>query len=391
MKVLIYSPIPPSRMSSGALMLYQLLSLDKKNEYFCFCVIDPLRKIPVEFPGKNVHIKTMRRPVENAIRLSGGIIGDCMARVFEKIKHIYISKIIISQAVMYGKKNNVDCVWAILQGRTVILSALTLSEKLKVPLKCQIWDEPDWILKDTNIDMISFEETVKCYEKTLSQSNSIACASFMMRDKYKKHKIPTFIFLGSLANSTRSAYKKSKTFYIGFAGQIYAKEEWMCLIKALNSLCWKVDDRDIKIKLIGKFNKKFILGLPIEALGYKSQEDVLKILSGTDLNYCPYWFDLEHKNISKTSFPSKLTSYLACNRPVLVHAPEYSSPVKFFRANKCGFVCNTLNYKKLAQVILMISRGQYNQSTLQNQAIAFKKYLTFEYQKKQMDNFLKLN
>ncbi len=391
MRILVYSPVPPSHMSSGALMLYQLLSLDKENDFFCFCAVDPLRKIPVESPGENVHVMTMRRPIENAIRLTGGFVGESVAYAFEVIKELYTNKVVIPQVIKYGQRNKIDCIWAILQGKTVISSVLELSLRLDVPLKCQIWDEPNWILKDTNIDRKSFRKTMFRFKKALSKSDSIACASFAMQEQYEKYNKPTSVFLGSMEGLSRSVYKKNKFFYIGFAGQIYAKEEWNCLIKAMDSLGWKAGGQNIKIKVLGKFDKKFAMGLPIEILGYRSQEDVLKILSAVDLNYCPYWFDAEHKNIAETSFPSKLTTYLACNRPVIVHAPEYSSPVKFLRSNRCGFVCNTLDYKKLAKAIQTIARGNYDRSILQNQTVAFKKYLTFEYQRKQMKNFLKLD
>jgi glycosyltransferase involved in cell wall biosynthesis len=81
----------------------------------------------------------------------------------------------------------------------------------------------------------------------------------------------------------------------------------------------------------------------IRLMGWRSQEDTLRILAEADVLYCPYWFDPAFEEEARLSFPSKLTSYLAAGRAVLFHGPEYASPSRFLVEHDAGLCCHSLD------------------------------------------------
>lgn len=397
MKILLFSPTTPNKKSSGAIMLYDLCSLIKQDQIYCFVAKDPLREIPISRCPSIVKYKIVNRPFELAIRFPNWFFDKTVSRLIENIKDFYIQKRIIKKAIEFGKQNQVDCVWGILQGKTMIVSALKIAKGLGVPLLTQIWDEPEWILSNTNLDQQTKEEVLKEFDRAIKSSIICAAASSPMSEDYhKKYRVKTAVFLGSLdkkmAHPSAQKLNSGKEFKVGFAGQMYAFREWEALINVLEKVNWKIKDKDVKIYLLGKFNPLRIWLKAkgrIRALGYKSQKDTLKILSKMDILYCPYWFDKEYEKVARSSFPSKLTIYLASGRPVIFHGPRYASPAKFIEKNHCGILCDSLKAKDILSNLNYIAEDAPKYARLAKSGrTAFDKYLTFKNLGVELDNFL---
>jgi len=381
-------------------MICDLLSLVKEDEIFAFVARDPhLKNVLIEKYPALSDIETIKRPIESPYSFPRWFFDKALSRQIEKIKDFYIKWRVIRRAVRYGKRNGVECVWAVLQGKTMIISALKVAKALGVPLISQIWDEPKWILSDTGIDQKTKVKILKIFGETVKASKVCATASEPMAKKYQdKYRTKTVVFMGSLdAKMALSAAKRinyGNNLKIGFAGQLYATSEWKALILALDEVDWKIRGRRVTIHLLGGFGSSEMQNLPsnrVVNLGYKSQQQTIKILSKMDILYCPYWFDEEHRGIAKTSFPSKLTTYFAAGRPVFFHGPEYSSPAKFIRENKCGVLCHSLRSKDIVKQFeeLLSDRKRYSQITRAGR-VAFDKYLTYGNLSNQLTVFLNI-
>ena len=81
----------------------------------------------------------------------------------------------------------------------------------------------------------------------------------------------------------------------------------------------------------------------IEKLGYLPQDKTIRHLSECDILYCPYFFDEKRKEISKTGFPSKLSTCLAAGKPVFYHGPDYGSPSIFLKKHDAAATRRRVN------------------------------------------------
>jgi len=351
MNILLLTPVAPNPKSSGGLMLYQMINATKKHHsFFCFSVNDFFKPI---WPAKDLKIpyKNVYRPFDRMIfskheSLSNGV---------ERLKEAYVKSIIIPAAVRFGTKHNVECVWAVLQDKVTITSARTIAEKLAVPLKTQIWDSPRWMIAANHIDSKSGENILRHFDDTIIASQSCAVASWKMAEYYsKRYGVKTVVLVSSVKKTemVKTSVLNNKKVIIGFAGQLYAQREWRALISTLESIDWKINNKNIEICLIGDFKKRHTdSNTHIKLLGRFNQSKTIRLLSKMDIGYCPYWFDKRYKEIAQTSFPSKLTTYYAAGIPILFHGPLYSSPASFIAKNNSGVLCSSLREKDIVKSI----------------------------------------
>jgi hypothetical protein len=108
-----------------------------------------------------------------------------------------------------------------------------------------------------------------------------------------------------------------------------------------------------------------------------------------DILYCPYFFDEKRKEISRTSFPSKVTTYLAAGRPILYHGPDYASPAIFLREHGAAEFCHSLATGDILGVISRLATDESLYRTVaENGHAAMLEHLTFESLKAYLYRFL---
>jgi hypothetical protein len=96
-----------------------------------------------------------------------------------------------------------------------------------------------------------------------------------------------------------------------------------------NDVAWNLAGKNVRIRFLGReyeLNGSQLAPNRIEKLGYLPQDKTIRHLSECGILYCPYFFDEKRKEISKTSFPSKLSTYLAAGKPIFYHGPGYGLP-----------------------------------------------------------------
>lgn len=383
-KILLLSPVPPCSNYSGGLVLEQLCRFLPKGSLVCFALMDPklepqiaqdLQWIPIEYASK---------PADGWPKLPYQI-GILLSLFGEAYYTTIVTRVLIDKIVQFGKKHRIDMIWITLQGQTSIRLAEPVAKALNVPLLSEVWDPPEWWLKENNIDAFWTKMILKKFGQTLKFSKSCAVASWKMAKQYRDdYAANTVAFLPSLpanwAYPPAHHIRSRSEIIIGVAGQLYSASEWDSFLAALDELHWQIDKRKIKIRLLGNHVAlSSYKQMNVEYLGYQSQKDTLKLMNESDLLYCPYYFDPAYDKVSKLSFPSKLTTYLASGRPVFFHGPSESSPGVFLKENQAAYDCPTLEPKKIAQHLLKIVRDRKIYSRLaQNGRRAFDRYLTFE-------------
>ncbi len=288
-----------------------------------------------------------------------------LIRVIRKIVN-FISNILATrqclvQANHYYSSHQFNGVIVVLDDYKTILTGWRLSRRWRVPLYVYIWDDPDCVLSSSQVNQWLKRYALYNFAVTLKMAGKGAVVSEnMQKDYHRVYGLDSLIVRHGISlkyyNLPENRGVTQKTadgeIVIGFAGTLYAISAWEALIEALNHLNWKVDNHDVRIRVLG-YSFKFTATFPqrIEFLGYHSPENTIEILRKSTINYLPYPFEPSLYKFSRYSFPTKLSSYVASGAPIMVHAPEYSELFSFSQKNSMGITTSSLDSSILAELV----------------------------------------
>lgn len=389
-RILLLSVVPPNTRYTGGIMLYSLLEPLKSNNLSCFTVLNQRLKVEMHPDLKNIQYQTVIRPREAQLRHLPGRFGslECF------FKETYTAKVLIPQLAQqvrnFAAKTKPDLIFCTLEGQTMIRLAAEIQRTLPLQMVTQVWDPPQWWMRSNCVDSWSIDSILDTFSSVLKNSAAVAAASWSMAESYKQehgaNAIPVVPGLpGEWAKIPATRLNDGNKLIIGFCGQMYSKEEWDALLETLDALDWKVEGRDVEIKMLGKeFELEGFYKRNIHYLGWRDQVESIEILSDCDILYCPYFFDRAFESTSRLSFPSKLTTDLAAGRPVLLHGPEYCSPYKFLKENDAGMLCSGLEKSAISNALsrLAYDTDRYAQLA-ENGSKAFFKHLTDKHMRSQ--------
>ncbi|MFA4930471.1 MAG: glycosyltransferase [Patescibacteria group bacterium] len=353
-KILLLTSSPPTTKSTGGLVLDQLCRFIKKGQIFCHVMADYITKPKISEDLDWIPIKYTYKINEYI-----GMYLPSVIFIIDKI-FVYWSFQIIKKEI---NKNNLSLIWCLIDTPTQILLAEKLLKNTKIPLHIEIWDPPLWWMRDNNYPKFYQKYIYNKYEYILRNAKVCATASGAMSEKYHdSYGIPTVTFWPSIDTKYIAINKKNDNpniFQIALAGQIYAKKEWISLLKALDYLQWKIRNKKINIKLIGNHkHETFDNNKNIVIEHWMGQKELIETLNKSDLLYCPYWFNNNFYEEASLSFPSKLVTYFAASKPVLFHGPDYASPNKYLKQYYAGYYCNSLKTKTIAGIITEIADNE---------------------------------
>jgi glycosyltransferase involved in cell wall biosynthesis len=351
MKILLLSTVPPCRNWTGGLVLDQFCRFLPAESAACFVVTggatDP--EVSPEFSWMPIAYYAGPQQCVPSSRFASVQMLRSL-KVNARLMFRDIPKL-VDHVVGFAKDFGADMLWAVLEGPNVIRAALPAADRLGIPLITQVFDPPNWWLRQSHFDPVSSRQMYRQFDRTIRRSRSCAVVSQPMAEEYgKRYGVDTVVLPPCLDLKATPLPPRAPAvadrFTLGLAGQIYAVEEWKSLLRALESVGWRVAGREIAIRVIGRGLAYFVenhrAGGHIELLDWLPQEELIRRLAEMDAAYCPYWFDPVFENEARLSFPSKLVSYLAAGLPILFHGPDYASPARFLKANPAGLCCHSL-------------------------------------------------
>jgi len=392
---LLITDVPPSKYFSGGLLTEQIIRLFPSGSVACFLVMDanlPHKKPTVDL---DVDAQCITKPTENAGKRNSRILRFLLSFVSETLHIHWHCRRLVKKGVNFGKKHRADAVWCILQGQTMITIGYEIAKSLNLPLFTQVWDHPSWWMMDRNVNIFHRLFYLKKYNKTIRASKHCGAASWNMAEEYHNiYGVPSFPIVASLdatmAHPPAERLSSDKTLTIGLTGQIYAKDAWNSLLASLDSVNWQISGRSVSIEVLGgSFTNNSSTERRIVYRGYVDQKRAISIMSQCDILYCPYPFDSSLAEVAKTSFPSKLTTYLAAGRPVLFHGPDYSSPASFLKANNTGLLCHSMSSDAiLREINSLIEFPKYYEKECINSSQTFHRHLTMDVFEANVKKFL---
>lgn len=394
MQILLLTDIPPCTNYTAGLVTKKLCEFlfAENHSVSCVTIVDPSLSpapaMPSTIREKLSSYNIFYKPFEGYGRRKAGCIQSIICNTYHRKYTIpKLATRIIN--LVHNHHSNIDIIWIIIQGQTMIELSLKVVDKLKKDYVVQVWDPPEWWLKENKFDAYSYKEVMADFGSLLSRSKCCLAASANMAKEYAcLYGIKSVAVMPSLpVTNTLPKNRSKKIFRIGFSGQIYAKNEFLKFLKALDKLGWRYRDFDITLNLFSNYVEDTFLNnrSNVKSYGWVPQDKLLQILSEMDLCYCPYRFDSEFEIIARLSFPAKLTSYLSVGSPTFIHAPAYSSISSFLEDGVSGYVCNSDRVDIIADCLKKIINDRERRKIGDNGHKKFLEFLTDDVMKK---NFL---
>ncbi len=263
-------------------------------------------------------------------------------------------------------KKNFDLVYVYqLSPITMTWPAILVKKMKKIPLIIHVLDQ--WpvsittggISKDSFIYKILTKLSIASYNK----ADLITCSSKSFK-KYlngelKLPKEKKFLYLPSYAEDTYkiSGTTKNNKFDLVFAGNIGPAQSVETIVEAANIL---KDNEDIMFHIVGDGLTK----ASCEELAKKYKLNNIKFYGFFNVSEMPKFYELADaflitmvdNEVVNSTLPAKIQSYMISGKPII---GAINGEVKdVIEDAKCGLCCESLNYKKFAQLILEASKSK---------------------------------
>jgi hypothetical protein len=250
-------------------------------------------------------------------------------------------------------------VWIIADSTAVIDTVYYAWRRSGFPFRLQIWDDVRHLTSLKHLDPLSANRVFQRFCFLLRRACNVAVIGEQMAAEYHSLGAKNCVILRHGLHSTVAAPPlrgTTETFRIGFCGSAYATDAWNCLLRGLESTGWSVLSRPVELWVVGP-EASFIAGQPMNARfwGRRSMEETTKLMAECDLLYMPQSFQKHHDALTRWSFPTKLSTYVATGRPVFFHTPAWGSLHAFATQHGFSLVCDSLNPEHLVNALLRLN------------------------------------
>ncbi len=174
----------------------------------------------------------------------------------------------------------------------------------------------------------------------------------------------------------QTPYAPKEPYIIVFTGRIYWPQ-----IESLKNLVRAVGEiKDMKIKL------KFYVPQPreyVRSLGFDAEkielasappEEMPEIQSRADILFLPLSWGTKSPQIVETATPGKLSDYLISGRPILIHAPVWTTLARYAKADGFALVVDEDNVLKLKEAVMrLLTDRELGQRLVRNARATFER------------------
>jgi glycosyltransferase involved in cell wall biosynthesis len=344
--VLVLAGASPSEQHGGEIYLAEACRNYPAGRISRFAIAHPVYSRPSEWLG--IPIAYVDHPREHGIQRLGRLAAMASALPL----HAYIRRVLVprlvDEAVRFAQAERPEVVWALLDSPTLMAVAWRVARRLSLPLVVSVLDPPERWTSELRFASITEKAMLGEFERSLRAACRVAVISEGMQAEYRRRFGLDSILLRhgihpSLVQAPARQSQPGRQLIIGLAGNLYGREAQTTLFRALESTGWSIAGRAVSLRIL---SNSFTVQVPshadIQFLGWRSLPETIRLLSGCDLLYLPYWFDPRLRYSAQLCFPTKLPAYLAAGRPVLVHAPFDSAPAQFLGRYAAGEVCDSL-------------------------------------------------
>lgn len=373
-RTLLLTPTRPGEGSVAEVFLRDFCRMFQHDRLCCFAAVGAGYEIGIPSADLTWLPMVVRQlPLEWA----GAIIPYDMQSVLVSHRRLAQVRIACSElakeVIAYAKEQKIEQIAAVVAGPATIYLAKAVAEELRVPILPIIWDPIDYVARNRGYHSHAARRVIEDFAALMSRSARAAVASHGMKAHIEsQYGVPSEVMISPVdppvIDFAPETHRSDNEFRIAFAGSLYAENEFLVLLQALNHLDWKVDGRPLALWVMGH-----LFSLPITSpgkianfrfLGFRQPKEALELLRQTDIGFIPYWFDEQFDSAVRQCFPNKLSLYFSANLPVLFHGPGHSSVCSFLERYPAGISCTVLDVISLAETIQTVARDPgFNERT----------------------------
>lgn len=333
-------------------ILLRFLSLNFAKESFIRAILsrDTLNSYQPEFwNGFNyIQLKRYNNSWHHLFRF--------LSFIPDSISYFYLMFVVIPkqlrQLTRVIKEEKVTKVWIVMTSPQVIFLSRRLLRISEIEFFSSVWDSPEEFSKMLHMPRLLRQKMLSDFNTIMKHSVKLGVASLNMKKEYEtRFNKECYILQGDVIEDTlikSDIMLPDKYLIIGFAGWLYTPEVWDAFFKALDLVDWHLNNREVKIRIIGnEISFTPPSGCLIEYLGKQPIKKAREILTESYINFVPYRFDETSKYGSSVSFPSKINTYLSAKKPIFTIAPSYSTPFQFVEDFELGVACGSLRPEEI--------------------------------------------
>jgi hypothetical protein len=354
-RTLLLTATPPNPGGVGGIILADLCAfLPPDRLAVAYVAESELSSQPDPDVAEGIALRTFPVAFQRRPESRFGRVGRAVAAVGQGWNNLRQLSLQVQACAEWSRERGVEQVWAVLDSPLTVAMAEPVAAALGVPLRVTIWDDIHHNNRYFALDRLTAARSVRQFAATLRASRGCAVIGESMREEYQRvYGVDSVVVRHGVAPggvASRPSAGEGAPLLIGFAGSVTARSAFDLLLATLDRLDWRLDGRPVVLRLLGhRFDLRSSVPRRMECLGWRSVEDSICLLGECDFNYLPQPFEPDWKPFARLSFPSKLTTYLAAGRPLLLHSPPDASLPPFNTVHRFASACTSLDGAELEQ------------------------------------------
>ena len=244
--------------------------------------------------------------------------------------------------VRIAEKLDVQGIWFVLHGSIARIAA-SFRRKSQLPMHVTVHDDPPYATFLRSYRMLWLSPWVaRDLGFVLKSADSVDVVCKEMGDYYqRKFGIDSTIIHRAVAGEILESNVYSKFhdqgIRIGVLGNTYGYASLQQLARALVAAS-EIIGKKSSLLICGqsfgnKLMQEFSGQLNLEVTGHVSEFDGIELMKSCTALYLNYPFGQRDQVLRETSFPTKLSTYIAAARPLFIHCPPNSSILKIGSQN----------------------------------------------------------
>lgn len=356
-RLLCISCTPPGPQGVGGIILRDLFNLLPAGTLAgYFPVSNPnVGSLPAELAPMPAVFAQVRHERAATNRL--GTPGRAFAALTNQLAFRRHVQGLVREAVGLAQSHAAEAVWAILDAPTSMAMAEPVARALGLPLLALVWDDAEHLADSLGLDRLARAAMAQHKARALQACARCAVIGETMQRRYALHHGTQGVILRhglapQLLQPLREHDNGEPVFSLGFAGTMNAPCAFQALLAALERCDWQIAGRAIELRLVGpRFDMRSSKPALFRCYGWRSLSETIRILAGCDATYLPQPFAQERRTMAELSFPTKLTTYLATGRPILLHTPDYASLPQYQQQQPLGVQCGSTDPQVIVEWI----------------------------------------
>jgi len=352
-RILLVSGLPPGRANVGEIALCEMTAGQPSGVVACVALIeDHYHHVPADSTTV-APIVLRRRPKERRERRLPGSLGAFTAFLDGWWRFEREVTAAVEDAAVLGRHHGVQKVWMVLDCATTLAMGNAVAQRLRKPLVSLVWDAPEYVLRQARLDRFTRRRLQARFAECMRRSERVAVVSEpMARMLEARYDARTLVVRTPAPDDIPVipvVLPSPAEYTIVFAGSLHAGTAWRALLSALARLGWRLAGRPVRVRVLGTALRVDSIGpVVIEYLGFQTAAGRDEALCRADLLYLPMPFEEDLADLSRYSFPAKLSSYMWARRPIFVHAPSYAAAACFVESQPIGALCVSLDPERVA-------------------------------------------